>query len=128
MQDSATLEQDDSTARKDATGSFEKFDGLCESYLKQWDRHSTIRWKKRFTLDKAHLASEIFPRQLQRLLFLPEVQQLGEEKIHTLLVRSSYKWMGDIAALEAKVVSRLCSDLANNKYQFSLTQNMRKVA
>jgi len=128
MQDSVTVEEHKSIENPGNSALFQKFDALCESYLKQWDHHSTIRWKKRFTLDKSHLASEIFPRQLQRLLFLPEVQQLGEEKIHTLLVRSSYKWMGDIAALEAKVVSRLCSDLANNKYQFSLTQNMRKVA
>jgi hypothetical protein len=103
-------------------------DAYCRSYLQQWDKRATLRARSRYQPTALDVQRDVFPRALQPLASHPAVIARGEEVIHELLVRTSYQWQTDVAALEVNVVAELCGRLANRAVRFALPDSARQVA
>ncbi|MBT5413796.1 MAG: hypothetical protein HOK81_04270 [Rhodospirillaceae bacterium] len=99
-----------------------------QRYLRQWDKRATVRGMKRYRVTKKETAKDLFPADQQPLATHPDVTALGKDAVRELLIRTVYKWQGDIAALEVDVVTDLCGKLANQPVSFDLPDSARHAA
>lgn len=105
-----------------------ELDKYSQRYLRQWDKRATIRTIPRYRVAKQETKNDLFPVDNQPLAEHPEVVALGKDALRELLIRTVYKWQGDVAALEVDVVTNLCGRLANDPVSFNLPDSARHAA
>jgi hypothetical protein len=104
------------------------FDGYAQRYLREWDKRATVRTQPRLRLPDRIMPQDIFPAGMQPIAKHPAVVALGERAVLEVLVRSLYKFLGEIANLEIDIVGQLCGELANGAFDFPLPASARQVA
>ncbi len=82
-------------------------------YQDKWESRSSIRSRPRKVIDFG-LSGDFFPEEKQVLMFLPEVQALGEEAKQEILIQSFFKYANDIINLEIKLIVAACSKIIYN--------------
>jgi hypothetical protein len=103
-------------------------DKYSQRYLRQWEKRATVRTIPRYRVTKPETKNDLFPVDNQPLAEHPEVVALGKDAVRELLIRTVYKWQGDVAALEVDVVTHLCGRLANDPVTFDLPDAARHAA
>lgn len=105
-----------------------ELDKHSQRYLRQWEKRSTVRNMPRYRVTKKDSHNDLFPTDQQPLADHPDVVALGDDAVRELLIRTVYKWQGDIAALEVDVVTYLCGKLANEPIGFDMPDSARHAA
>jgi len=104
------------------------FDAYARRYLREWDKRANVRMQPRLPLPDRIVAGGLFPPGMQPIAKHPAVIALGEKAVLELVMRSFYKFLGEIANLEVDIVGQLCGALANGTFAFPLPAAARQVA
>ena len=104
------------------------FDTFAQRYLREWDKRATVRTQQRWRLPAEIDLGRLFPFEFQPIARHQAVVALGERAVHEMLVRTLFKFQGEVAHLEMAVVGELCGKLANGAFGFPLPASVRQVA
>ncbi|HEY6715066.1 MAG TPA: diiron oxygenase [Reyranella sp.] len=104
------------------------FDTFAQRYLREWDNRATVRTQQRYRLPAEIDVERLFPLDFQPIARHEAVVALGEKAVHEVLLRTLYKFQGEIAHLEMAIVGELCGKLAGGAFGFPLPASVRQVA
>jgi P-aminobenzoate N-oxygenase AurF len=104
------------------------FDTFAQRYLREWDKRATVRTQQRYRLPAEIDVERLFPLDFQPIARHEAVVALGEKAVHEVLLRTLYKFQGEIAHLEMAIVGDLCGKLAGGAFGFPLPASVRQVA
>jgi hypothetical protein len=86
---------------------------ITEGYQIKWEEISSIRNRPRKIID-FNLSGDLFPRDKQILLTIPELSKLNENVKTDILIYSLHKYLSDIVTLEQDLIINVSNKLIKN--------------